>query len=52
MVNKELIEELQEIIWQDYGLELTGDQAFVVANKLTNFFETLIYGKEAEDEER
>lgn len=40
---KERIEELRKIIAEDYGRELTDQEAFEIANNLLNYFNLLHY---------
>lgn len=46
MVSDRKVNELRQIILEDYGLDISQDQAFGVAKQLTELFEVLIYGKE------
>ena len=48
MVSKERINQLHQIILEDYGIGLTDEQSFRVATELVELFDTLIYGKEVE----
>lgn len=51
MVKDSKAKELRQIILEDYGLEISQGQALEVASQLTELFEILIYGKEANDGE-
>lgn len=51
MSSAKKVNELRQIILEDYGLELSRDQAFNVARQLTELFEVLIYGKEVKKDD-
>lgn len=42
MIGNELLNELKQILAEDFGLELSIDQVVVIANDLTGYFELLI----------
>lgn len=45
-MNEKLTDELRQIVLEDYGLSLTKEQAFLMADQLTDLFESLLYGEE------
>jgi hypothetical protein len=51
MSSAKKVNELRQIILEDYGLELSSGQAFEVASQLTGLFEVLIYGKEVKEDD-
>ncbi|MEI6267091.1 MAG: hypothetical protein WCP14_04365 [bacterium] len=50
-LSKDLVVELRQIVLEDYGLSLTEEQAFLMANQLTDLFENLLYGEEVNSNE-
>lgn len=48
MSREKLIAELRQIILEDYGLTMSGEQAFLIGKQLTDVFEKLIFGEEVE----
>lgn len=51
-MNKKLTNELRQIVLEDYGLSLTKEQAFLMAQQLTDLFENLLFGEEVEKNEK
>lgn len=49
MTREKLTTELAQILLEDYGLSLKRDEVFLIGQQLTDLFEDLIYGKEAEN---